>query len=55
MNKFSRFNIPVTYFDDVVMQRMSCINSTDGDVVVIISHTGRTKNLVESQNRARKR
>ena len=53
MNKFSRFNIPVTYFDDVVMQRMSCINSTDGDVVVIISHTGRTKNLVEIAKIAR--
>ncbi|QAV24783.1 MurR/RpiR family transcriptional regulator [Proteus hauseri] len=46
MNKFSRFNIPVTYFDDIIMQRMSCINSSDGDVVVVISHTGRTKNLV---------
>lgn len=53
MNKFSRFNIPVTYFDDVVMQRMSCINSTDGDVVVVISHTGRTKNLVEIAKIAR--
>ena len=27
------------------MQRMSCINSSDGDVVVLISHTGRTKSL----------
>ncbi|MCS6741843.1 transcriptional regulator HexR, partial [Acinetobacter baumannii] len=53
MNKFSRFNIPVTYFDDVIMQRMSCINSIDGDVVVIVSHTGRTKNLVEIAKIAR--
>lgn len=30
MNKFFRFNIPVIYFDDIVMQRMSCINSTEG-------------------------
>ncbi len=47
MNKFFRFNIPIICFDDVVMQRMSCINCTEGDVVVLISHTGRTKSLVE--------
>ncbi|CDM89310.1 MurR/RpiR family transcriptional regulator [Xenorhabdus bovienii] len=53
MNKFFRFNIPITYFDDIVMQRMSCINSAEGDVVVLISHTGRTKNLVEIARLAR--
>lgn len=47
LNKFFRFNIPVVCFDDIVMMRMSCINSSDGDVVVLISHTGRTKALVE--------
>lgn len=47
LNKFFRFNVPVVYFDDILMQRMSAINSTQGDVVVIISHTGRTKSLVE--------
>ncbi|WP_087022775.1 MurR/RpiR family transcriptional regulator [Thaumasiovibrio subtropicus] len=53
MNKFFRFNIPIICFDDVVMQRMSCINCTDGDVVVLISHTGRTKSLVEVARVAR--
>lgn len=53
MNKFFRFNIPVIYFDDIVMQRMSCMNSGEGDVVVLISHTGRTKNLVELAHLAR--
>jgi len=53
MNKFFRFNIPVVYFDDIVMQRMSCMNCTEGDVVVLISHTGRTKNLVELAHLAR--
>ncbi len=53
MNKFFRFNIPVTYFDDIVMQRMSCMNSSEGDVVVLISHTGRTKSLVELAKLAR--
>ncbi|AJC66218.1 MULTISPECIES: MurR/RpiR family transcriptional regulator [Dickeya] len=53
MNKFFRFNIPVVYFDDLVMQRMSCMNSGEGDVVVLISHTGRTKSLVEVARLAR--
>lgn len=53
MNKFFRFNIPVVYFDDIVMQRMSCMNSNEGDVVVLISHTGRTKSLVEMAQLAR--
>lgn len=47
LNKFFRFNVPVVYFDDILMQRMSAINSRQGDVVIIISHTGRTKSLVE--------
>jgi len=52
-NKFFRFNIPVSCFDDIVMQRMSCINSVEGDVIVLISHTGRTKPLVEIAQLAR--
>ena len=46
-NKFFRFNIPVIYFEDILMQRVSAINSDQGDVVVLISYTGRTKSLVE--------
>lgn len=53
MNKFFRFNIPVIYFDDIVMQKMSCMNSGDGDVVVLISHSGRTKSVVELAQLAR--
>ncbi|VDZ99742.1 DNA-binding transcriptional regulator HexR [Salmonella enterica subsp. enterica] len=45
MNKFFRFNVPVIYSDDIVLQRMSCMNCNDDDVVVLISHTGRTKSL----------
>jgi RpiR family carbohydrate utilization transcriptional regulator len=55
MNKFFRFNVPVIYSDDIVLQRMSCMNCNDDDVVVIISHTGRTKSLVELAAGARKR
>ncbi len=52
-NKFFRFNVPVVCFDDIVMQRMSAINSSEGDVVVCISHTGRTKNLCDIATIAR--
>jgi RpiR family carbohydrate utilization transcriptional regulator len=53
VNKFFRFNVPVVHFDDILMQRMSCMNSSEGDVVICISHTGRTKSLVEVANIAR--
>lgn len=53
MNKFFRFNLPVIYSDDVVLQRMSCMNCTPQDVVVLISHTGRTKNVVQLAQLAR--
>ena len=53
MNKFFRFNIPVIYSDDIVVQRMSCMNCNEQDVVVLISHTGRTKNLVQLAQMAR--
>jgi RpiR family carbohydrate utilization transcriptional regulator len=53
LNKFFRFNVPVIYFEDIIMQRMSCMNSGEGDVVVLISHTGRTKRLVEIAQIAR--
>ncbi|MDU0354061.1 MurR/RpiR family transcriptional regulator [Paraglaciecola aquimarina] len=54
LNKFFRFNVPVVYFEDVLMQRMSCMNCAEGDVVVLISHTGRTKSLVEIAQIARR-
>ena len=53
LNKFFRFNVPVVNFEDILMQRMSCMNCSDGDVVVLISHTGRTKSLVEIAQIAR--
>lgn len=53
MNKFFRFNVPVVYSDDIVVQRMSCMNGGPDDVVVLISHTGRTKSLVELARLAR--
>ncbi|MFC3120502.1 MurR/RpiR family transcriptional regulator [Agaribacter flavus] len=53
VNKFFRFNVPVIHFDDILMQRMSCMNCAEGDVVIFISHTGRTKSLVDVANIAR--
>ena len=53
MNKFFRFNVPVVYSDDIVVQRMSCMNCSENDVVVIISHPGRTKRLVALAQLAR--
>jgi RpiR family carbohydrate utilization transcriptional regulator len=53
VNKFFRFNVPVIYFEDILMQRMSCMNSAEGDVVIFISHTGRTKSLVDVAQIAR--
>ncbi|GAA4904134.1 MurR/RpiR family transcriptional regulator [Ferrimonas pelagia] len=52
-NKFFRFNIPVSCFDDVLMMRMSCINAREGSTIVLFSHTGRTKALVEIARLAR--
>jgi RpiR family carbohydrate utilization transcriptional regulator len=46
-NKFFRFNLPVICFDDVLMQKMNCINNNERDVLVLISHTGRTTALLE--------
>jgi len=46
-HKFFRFNLPVVAYDDVLMQRMVAAASHTGDVIVIISYTGRTKDLIE--------
>lgn len=53
LNKFFRFNVPVTGFTDIVVMRMSCIVATEDDVIVIISHTGRTRALVDTAKLAR--
>jgi len=52
-NKFFRFNLPVSSHEDVLMQRMLASTGTTGDVFFIISHTGRTKEIVEIARIAR--
>ncbi len=52
-HKFFRFNLPVTAYVDVLMQRMVASSCHTGDVVVVISWTGRTRELVEIARLAR--
>jgi len=52
-NKFFRFNLPVSFHDDVLMQRMLASTGSTGDVFFFISHTGRTKEVVEIAEIAR--
>ncbi|WP_447529581.1 transcriptional regulator HexR [Vreelandella sp. TE19] len=52
-HKFFRFNLPVMAYIDVLMQRMVAAACHTGDVVVIISYTGRTRELVDIAQIAR--
>lgn len=51
--KFFRFNLPVCFYDDVLMQRMLASSGSTGDVFFIISNTGRTRELVDVATLAR--
>lgn len=52
-HKFFRFNIPVTAYNDALMQRMVAASASTGDAIVVISYTGRTRELVEIAQSAR--
>ncbi|EMP55738.1 MurR/RpiR family transcriptional regulator [Marinobacter koreensis] len=52
-HKFFRFNIPVMSYDDALMQRMVAAGAQVGDVIVLISYTGRTKETVDIARLAR--
>ena len=47
-HKFFRFNVPVATHEDPLMQRMLAASGTVGDLFFFISHTGRTKVLIET-------
>lgn len=51
--KFFRFNLAVAAQSDVLMQRMLASVAHTGDLFVIISYTGRTRELVEVARSAR--
>ncbi len=46
--KFFRFNLPVSFHEDVLMQRMLSSSGTTGDVFFVISYTGRTREVVDT-------
>ncbi|WP_349263816.1 transcriptional regulator HexR [Oligoflexus sp.] len=52
-HKFFRLNTPVVAYTDVMVQRMSAASAGRGDVIVLISYTGRTIATVESAKLAR--
>lgn len=52
-HKFFRFNIPVMSYDDALMQRMVAAGANVGDVIVLISYTGRTRETVDIAQLAR--
>ncbi len=51
--KFFRFNIPVMSYEDTLMQRMVAAGCSKGDVIVLISNTGRTRETVDIARDAR--
>ncbi|WP_263141197.1 transcriptional regulator HexR [Pseudomonas sp. RIT-PI-AD] len=52
-HKFFRFNLAVSAQSDVLMQRMLAAAAHTGDLFVMISYTGRTRELVEIARLAR--
>ena len=52
-HKFFRFNVPVVAYEDGLMQRMHAASMKTGDLAVVISHTGRTRAMVEAATLAR--
>lgn len=52
-HKFFRLNVPVIAYTDIMMMRMSASSASRGDVVVVISYTGRTIATVEAAQLAR--
>jgi RpiR family carbohydrate utilization transcriptional regulator len=53
-HKFFRLGIPCIAYDDPHMQVMSAALLSPKDVVVVISHTGSTKDIIDSAKVARK-
>lgn len=53
-HKFFRLGIPCVAYDDTHMQVMSASLLSSEDVVVVISHTGSTKDIIDSAKIARK-
>lgn len=52
-HKFFRLNTPVVAYTDVMMQRMAAAAASRGDVIVILSYTGRTIASIDTAKLAR--
>ena len=52
-HKFFRFNLPVSFHEDVLMQRMLASSANIGDVFFVISYTGRTQVMVQTAELAK--
>jgi RpiR family carbohydrate utilization transcriptional regulator len=52
-HKFVRLDIPAVAYNDPIMQRMAAMAVRPGDVVLAVSSTGRTRQLVENVELAR--
>jgi len=52
-HKLFRLGIPVISYSDPHVQCMSAAMLKQGDVLIVISHTGRSKDLIDSANLAR--
>ena len=53
-HRFMRFGVPVRSYADPHMQIISAALLTPGDVVIIVSHTGANKDLLDSVTMAKK-
>ena len=51
--RFFRFKLPVSSHEDMLMQRMLAASAGAGDLFVMISHTGRTRELIDTARLAR--
>jgi RpiR family carbohydrate utilization transcriptional regulator len=52
-NKFFRFDLPVSFHVDVLTMRMLSAAAKPGDLFFMISHTGRTKAIIDATDDAR--
>ena len=52
-HRFFRFDLPVCFHEDVLMQRMLAADARAGQVFFLVSYTGRTRELVETARLAR--
>lgn len=47
-HKFFRFDLPVAFHEDILMQRMLAAAAGSGDLFFLVSYTGRTRELLET-------